>query len=62
MTIIKMKSVKDVAGQMQQMMQTSLVKDLQINGVGQKPRVGQTFTSAHDRANTYTVTSVGPSS
>ena len=34
-------------------------KRIQIKNVGQKPRVGQTFTSAHDKFNTYTVTSVG---
>ena len=34
-------------------------KRIQIKNVGQKPRIGQTFTSAHDKFNTYTVTSVG---
>ena len=34
-------------------------KRIQIKNVGQKPRIGQTFTSDHDKFNTYTVTSVG---
>jgi len=34
-------------------------KRIQIKNVGQKPRIGQTFSSDHDKFNTYTVTSVG---
>jgi len=34
-------------------------KKITINNVTKEPRVGQRFTSSHDKFNTYTVTSVG---